>query len=106
MNVTIKQNDTKCLFTDTLTVNGTPVDGTNATVSFIMRGVGCVGVAQAAAWVNPPGTDGKVQYQPILADVARFGQYQQQWRVTFADSKVLTFPNDGYNIVTILPALI
>jgi hypothetical protein len=47
-----------------------------------------------------------VQYQPILADVARFGQYQQQWRVTFADSKVLTFPNDGYNIVTILPALI
>jgi len=106
VDVTIKQNDTKCLFTDVLQVNGTPVDLTNAAVIFVMRAVGCIGVSQNAAITNPPGTDGQVKYQPVVSDVARPGDYQQQWRVNFGDGKTLTFPNNGYNRVRILHDLV
>ena len=106
MNVTITQNDTKCLFTDVLQVNGVPVNLTNATVMFVMRGVGDVGVSQAAVITNPPGLDGQVKYQPVISDVARSGDFKQHWRVNFGDGTTLSFPNNGYNRVTILPDLV
>jgi hypothetical protein len=106
MNVTIKQNDTKAIFTDILMVNGVPVDLTNAAVFFVMRGVGNVGVSQAAAITNPPGTNGAVNYHVVAPDVARAGDFKQQWRVNFADATSITFPNNGYNRVTILPDLV
>lgn len=106
MDVTIVEHDTKCIFTDVLKVNGVPVNLLNATIKFVMRAVGCVGVEQTAAIANPPGSDGAVKYQAVIADVARNGDFRQRWRVNFADGSSLSFPNNGYNRVRILPDLV
>jgi hypothetical protein len=105
-DVVIKQHDTKAIFTDALRVNGVAVDLTNATITFVMRGVGGVGIEQTAAITNPPGSDGQVNYVPVASDVSVAADYKQQWRVHFSDGKYLTFPNNGYNRVTILPDLV
>jgi hypothetical protein len=47
--------------------------------------------------------DGTFSYQPVATDVAATGKFQQEWEVVYPDTKILTFPNGGYNIVKILP---
>jgi hypothetical protein len=44
---------------------------------------------------------GQVEYQPIADDVATKGLFKQEWEVIFPSGEILTFPNDGYNTVTI-----
>lgn len=46
-------------------------------------------------------SNGQVEYQPTADDVATKGKFKQEWEVIFSDTKILTFPNDGYNNVTI-----
>ncbi len=105
MDAIIKQGDTSGKFTDILKVNGVPVNLTGATVSFVMRAVGRIVVSQAAVITNPPGTNGAVEYQPVTNDVAFAGEFKQQWKAVFSDGKILTFPNNTYNKITILPNL-
>jgi hypothetical protein len=33
------------------------------------------------------------------------GKFQQEWEVVYPTGKILTFPNDGYNIVKIIADL-
>ena len=78
------------------------VDLTGLEVSFILKH-GTTVIKQDVT--NTPGSNGAVEYQPIADDVATAGDYKQEWEVVFADGKILTFPNDGYNTVHILPDL-
>jgi hypothetical protein len=96
--VNIKQNDTKGIFTDTLTVDDVPVDLTGCTIRFLLRKPGLT-IAQPATITAP--LVGKVSYQPVAGDVSESGKYQQEWEVTFGDSRILTFPNGEYNVVVI-----
>lgn len=98
--VNIKQNDTKGIFIDTLTVDDVAADLTGCTVRFLLRKPGLV-IAQAAT-IEVPEVSGNVSYQPVLADVSETGKYQQEWEVTFEDERILTFPNGDYNIVFIV----
>jgi hypothetical protein len=100
--INIKRGDTKGVFVDTLTLNGTPVNLTGCTLLFLMRRKGkpLKSVQQTGLIVDPLGA--AVQYQPILADVNQSGVYEQEWEVTFPSGQVLTFPNYAWNIVNIL----
>jgi hypothetical protein len=97
--VNIKQNDTKGIFSDTLTVDGVPVNLTGCTVKFLLRKPGIAVISQTATVAAA--LTGDVTYQPVLADVSKVGKYQQEWEVTFGDNRILTFPNGGYNTVII-----
>src|SRR5580765_6545913 len=96
--VNIKQHDTKGIFTDTLKVDGVVVNLTGCTVRFLLRKPGLT-ITQSATVVTP--LAGDVSYQPVAGDVSETGKYQQEWEVTFGDSRILTFPNGDYNVVII-----
>jgi BppU N-terminal domain len=98
--VNIKQHDTKGIFLDTLIVDGVPVDLSGSTIFFLMRKAS-VFVRQTAE-VFGSAVNGTVQYQPVDADVAVAGKFEQEWEVLFGDGRTLTFPNGDYNIVNIL----
>jgi len=99
----IKQHDTKGKFIDTLTLNGAPVPLSGVTEArFFMRRR-----TKPYKHVNALGNitdapNGKVEYQPLAADVEQAGVFEQEWQITFASGLLLTFPNNGYNIVNIL----
>jgi hypothetical protein len=55
-----------------------------------------------------PDTAGRVQLNWIdldPADLLVAGTYLAEWVVTFSDDTVLTFPNDGYFTILVLPHL-
>jgi hypothetical protein len=54
------------------------------------------------AIINP---DGTFSYDPIATDVADIGKFQQEWEVIYPTGKILTFPNNGYNVVKIIADL-
>lgn len=97
--VNIKQHDTSGLFTDTLTIDGTAINLTDADVFFLLRKPGLI-IRQEAEVVTE--ASGTVKYQVVEADVAITGKFQQEWEIVFSDDTLLTVPNDGYNIVNIL----
>ena len=106
MIATIKQNDTKPIFKDSSpSIDGvplTPADVVGCTLKFLMKNAdGSVAVSQVAT-INP---DATFSYQPILADVSTPGQYRQEWQMTYSNGKTITFPNNDYNTVNILPDL-
>jgi hypothetical protein len=108
MAVTIitKQHDTKITFKDTPTINGVPVlpaDLVGCTLRFLMKTQdgSAPPVAQTAV-INP---DATFSYDPIAADVANIAKYQQEWEVTYPTGKILTYPNNGYNVVKIIADL-
>lgn len=93
MVVRTKRGDTKCIFVDTLKVNGVAVDLTGSSVRFIMRRVSKPAkIVNQAADITSPVT-GDVQYEPIDEDVDTEGKYEQEWEVTFPSTRKLTFPN-------------
>lgn len=96
--VTLKQNDTEGLFTDTLKVDDVVVDLTGCAVRFLLRKPG-ISISQNATIVDA--LTGSVSYQPTAEDVAIAGKYQQEWEVAFSEFQVLTFPNNGWNTVII-----
>ena len=104
--VTIKRHDTKVRFTDTPTIDGAPLDPTSlvgATVKFILKSSSTL--ITAAAVIDTSGANPIFYYDPVAGDVAVSGSYQQEWEVTYASGKKLTFPNGAYNTVTIMDDL-
>ena len=101
-----KQHDTKITFTDSPTINGVPVapgDLAGCTLAFLLKDVdNVIPPIKQNAMIN---SDGSFSYQPIASDVANVGKFQQEWQVTYPTGQLLTFPNNGYNILKILPDL-
>ena len=69
---------------------------TGATVRFQMRARnGAVLMDAAALVVTATGTP-TVEYSWQAGDTATAGLYEAEFRVTYADGKIETFPNDGF----------
>lgn len=102
MTFYIKQNDTVPSIRATLqNGNGDPVDLINASVRFHMRAIGANTAVDAAAVVVSAAA-GIVQYNWTATDTDIIGSYQAEFEVTYPDSTVETFPNDGYIRVEII----
>jgi len=100
-----KQHDTRITFKDTPTIDGTPMlpaDLVGCTLSFLLKTMDGVVAIKKAATINP---DATFSYDPVPADVATIGKYQQEWEVVFPNTKILSFPNFEYNIVKIIADL-
>lgn len=103
MTFYIKQNDTSPAMLATLQdADGNAVNVTGASIRFHMRAVGSttVVVDEAVTIVTP--LSGIVRYDWQAADTDTIGSYQAEFEVTYADSSVETFPNDGYIRVEII----
>ena len=98
-----KQHDTKITFKDTPTIDDVPIPPANlagCTLSFLLK--------NETKSVKQPATinvDGTFSYDPVASDVADIGKFQQEWELVYPTSKILTFPNNGYNIVKIIADL-
>lgn len=103
--ITIKQHDTKITFTDTPTIGGVAMTSgelSGASVSFLLRQTnGPIAFKREATITD----DATFEYEPVAEDVAKSGSFHQEWQLVFPSTKILTFPNDGYNTVEILPDL-
>ena len=72
-----------------------------ATVRFQMRARnGAVLMDVAALVVTATGTP-TVEYSWQAGDTATAGLYEAEFRVTYADGKIETFPNDGFILVRV-----
>ena len=103
-NFYMKQNDTSpsikvtCYDTD-----DTAIDLTGAlSVRFHMRLKSDLSVKVDADGSVIVATDGTIKYDWSAGDTDTAGIYEAEFEVTYADSSVETFPNDGYITVTIL----
>jgi hypothetical protein len=78
------------------------------TVSFLLRIKDApTGIKQPAIIQADPNVPLQAQfkYDPVATDVQTTGKYQQEWELVFPSTKILTFPNNGYNLVKIIPDL-
>ncbi len=101
----IKRNDTSPSLLTTLTdAAGTAVDLTGATVRFHMNDLAGTNVVDAAVTVVTAAS-GIVRYDWDAADTAAAGLHRAEFEVTYSDSTVETFPNDGFLMVNVLEDL-
>lgn len=100
----IKQNDTR----PQLEVNlrddrDRPINITGATVVFSMRNVSDDSVKiDEASTTTVSSTGGRVRYSFTAANTNTAGNFDGEFQVTFLDSTIETFPNDGYIRVIIV----
>lgn len=97
-----KRNDTGPTITAQLSYSdGTNPNLTGAAVKFIMA-VGTAGstkVAATATIVNAAA--GIVSYTPLAADTNTTGDYNVEWQVVFSGGMKVTFPDPGYQSLTV-----
>lgn len=101
----IRLNDTESEITSTLTDdNDAPINLTTAaSVRFVMTTLTGTSKVDAVATVVTPAA-GTVRYQWVAADTNTVGLYLAQWKVTWADAGIQTFPNDQPILVRVTPA--
>ena len=93
----LKQNDTAPSIRATLeNGNGDPIDLINATVRFHMRALGSNTTKVDAAATVISAALGIVQYNWVAVDSNTIGTYTAEFEVTYPDTTVETFPNNGY----------
>src|SRR4029453_6104118 len=102
--IEIKQHVTSRLFTDTLVLDGNPINLSGATVSLLFKSNQTLAPTRRAAPMGSPAT-GEVSYQPVAADVAYPGTFNLEWEIVFADTKQLTVPSEDYIQLRINPDL-
>lgn len=103
MTFYIKRNDTSPSMLATLQdANGDAVDITAASVRFHLRPISSQTVTVDEAATIVTALDGLVRYDWQAEDTATIGSYQAEFEVTYADTTVETFPNDGYIRVEII----
>jgi hypothetical protein len=97
MTFYVKQNDTSPAMLATLQdANGSAIDLTAASVRFHMRAIGSGTATVDAAATIVTAASGIVRYDWEASDTATIGSYQAEFEVTYADTTIETFPNDGY----------
>ena len=99
----MKQNDTKPALVASLTdANDQAVNLTGATVVFNMRvePAGATKVSAAAATVLDSEA-GEVSYSWSAANTDTADDFEAEFQVTYADSSIQTFPNDGYILIDV-----
>ncbi len=80
---------------------GVPVDITGATVKFIMKAsAGSTPKVNATADIITAAS-GIVGYTPLATDTDTAGDYSVEWEVTYSSGTKQTFPNPGYNAITV-----
>ena len=105
MSFRIKQNDTSPSLQATLKdAAGSVVDISGSSVRFHMKSIdGTLKVDEAMIIVD--GTNGVVQYDWVAGDTETAGSYFVEFEVTYSDSSVETFPNNGNESVTVTKEL-
>jgi len=100
---TIKQNDTRPVYTGTIEIGGVGVDLTNCTLLFKMvDDTGALLVnAAAVAYGDQITNPGVFTYYWTAADTAQAGRMSAEVEVTFTDGKIQTFPTVGFERVII-----
>lgn len=99
----MKRNDTSpAIEIQLLDNSGSAVPTNGATVRFHMkRSIDDVVVIDELATIVDDAT-GIHRYEWIIEDTAVSGLYYAEWEVTFADSKIETFPNDRHQSISIV----
>lgn len=98
----IKKGDTSPSLRATLTDgSGSIVRVSGAEVRFHMSSVDSLDVKVDAAATIIDGENGVVEYAWSAADTDTTGRFYAEFEVTYIDSTVETFPNDGYFLVSI-----
>ncbi len=107
MTVTIKSGDTGIIFTDTLTLNGVPYDGTDATVLFVLKPRAGGSTFSDTGTFDPDQSTnpGVVTYAPGTGFPTAISGYNQEWQVTTTDALTITFPGNSYNLIEIIENL-
>ena len=105
MAFTIKQNDTSPSLQATLRDSAlNPIDLTGASVRFHMKSVdGTLKVDAAMAVTNAEA--GVVQYNWQNGNTDTVGTYYVEFQVTYSDSAIETFPNNGNKVVSVVREL-
>jgi hypothetical protein len=105
MAFSLKQNDTSPSLQATLKdAAQNPVDLEGATVKLHMKSAEGILKVNAAMTVVDQ-NNGIIQYDWQSGDTDTAGTYYVEFQVTYADSSVETFPNDGNKIIVIRPEL-
>jgi Rib/alpha/Esp surface antigen-like repeat protein len=104
MAFTIKQFDTSpSIGMNLQAADGSPVDITAALdLRFHMRPIGEAGLTIDARASVIDAAEGVVKYDWLPEDTAVPGRYEAEVEVTYTDGSVETFPNGGYEIITIV----
>lgn len=100
---TIKQNDTRPVYTGNIEIGGVGVNLTNCTLTFKMvddSGALLVN-ATAEAYGDQVTSPGQFSYNWTAADTAQAGRMFAEVEVLFPDGKIQTFPTVGYERVII-----
>lgn len=102
----IKQNDTSpALRAELKDADDNAVDVREASVEFHMRPVGGTTAVVSAPGSVIDGVNGIVEYSWVNGDTSTVGNYEAEFQVTFANSKIETFPNSRYIKVKIVPEI-
>lgn len=80
---------------------GTPVNVTGASVKFIMKSAGGGSPKVNASGAIVDGPTGIVSYTPIGTDTDTAGTYNVEWQITYGGGAKQTFPDPGYNTLTV-----
>lgn len=98
----MKEGDTSPALQVTLKDSaGSAVDVTGATVRFHMRPAGSTTTKVDAAATIVTAASGIVKYSWASGDTDTLGVFQGEFEVTYANSAIERFPNDGYLEITI-----
>jgi hypothetical protein len=103
----IRQDDTAPrLFADLTDGNGNPVTVTGSTVRLHLHPLTSeLGVdLDLAAFVDPDVAN-RVYYDWSADDTQYAGYYGGEWQVTYANTQIETFPNQGWFLVNVVAQL-
>jgi hypothetical protein len=102
--VYLKRGDTARKITDSLSLDGAPIDLSGTTVVLVWAPAG-EAVQRKTASIGEDPSLGQVSYTMSAEDVATAGVVRIEWEITFADQSVLTVPTLDDTILRILPDL-
>jgi hypothetical protein len=101
--VTLKRNDTKVNIKATLTNESGTVDLTGCQVRFLMSKRKITKIDREAIINDAP--NGLVWFVFEQGDTDESGRFDAEFKVTFPDERVETFPSDSYISINILDDL-